>query len=86
MSKSSLDILIGEIYRHIDWPRYRVDEILPDATWYETTWKIWKSVKYEQLEAWGAYPSWTIWVRRVEDFLDTVEIDGQPRKIFEFIK
>lgn len=80
------DILIGWTYKHIDWPKYKVYEILPDATWYETTWGIWKSVKYEQLDAWEAYPAWTIWVRKIEDFLGTVEVEGQQKNIFELIR
>ncbi len=86
MNESNLDIIIGGIYKRIDWLRYRVEEIHPDATWYETTWKLSKSVRYEQLDASASYPSGTMRVRKIEDFLDTVEVDGQQRNIFELIK
>ena len=78
-------IEIGWTYQHIDWPTYMVKEILPDATWYEISWKIWKTVKYEQLEAWKSYPSGTIWTRKLEDFLWIVEVEGQVKRIFELI-
>ena len=85
MSNITENILIDGIYTHIDWPRYKVKEILPDATWYESSWNVSKSVRYEQLDAWDSFPVWTIWVRKVEDFLWTVERGGEQIKIFELV-
>lgn len=77
------DVVIGWVYKHIDWPIYKVYEILPDATGYESSGSIWKSVRYEQLEDWASYPAGTIWVRRLEDFLGTANRGGEEKDIFE---
>lgn len=85
MDKPSSNIVIGWIYGHIDGPRYKVEGFFPDATWYESSWKVSESVRYEQLDAGESFPAGTIWVRKVEDFLWTVEVDGEQKQIFELI-
>ncbi len=78
------DVIIGWTYKHVGGHRYRVLEILNDATWYEWNWNAWKTVKYIQLDKWN-FPAWTVWHRRLEDFQWVVEVGWEVRKIFELI-
>lgn len=76
-------IIIGWIYKHVSWTKYRVESIWLDATWYEETWEVWENIKYTQLKAWS-YPKWTIWNRRKENFLWITKVKWKISRIFEF--
>ena len=77
-------IKTGTTYLHVpSGKRYRVIDLLPDATGYEKTHEVGESVRYEQLDDGEKFPAGTIWVRRVEDFLGKTIVDGREVNIFE---
>lgn len=52
------NVIIGEIYKHRLGIRYRIEEILLDATGYEKTGKLSKTIIYVQLDE-GKFPAGT---------------------------
>ncbi len=81
------DLIIWGKYKHFpDWGIYRVDNVKLDATGYEETWKIWKTVLYTQLTDGEKYLAWTEWTRKLEDFVNgVVKINWEVKDKFELI-
>lgn len=68
----------GEIYYHSSnkQNKYIVLGIHPDATLYEETGKVERTVRYMQLYT-GSYPRGTIWTRELGDFTSSTHKERQ---------
>lgn len=76
---------MGAVYRHCEGLSYRVLQLVPDATGYETTRSVQGStVIYEQLEN-GKFPAGTVWARSEADFLGQTMVEGKPKETFELL-
>ena len=69
------EIRLNGTYKHRSGMTYRVDELLHDATGYESSGRVTPAVLYTQLGD-GSFPKGTRWTRSQEDF----------RKNFELLK
>ena len=70
----------GQIWRHIDGPTYRVDEIDKeprDTTFYESHGVLARTVRYTQLEDGENFPAGTVWKRPDIIFVGGVMANGQ---------
>lgn len=82
--KNEREIVIGGRYRHIEGTEYTVEEVILDATNYEETGKLEKTVTYTQQVA-GHYPVGTKYARRLGDFLGQTEHNGEMVNKFELV-
>jgi hypothetical protein len=68
MEKPVYNIQEGAIYQHPEGLRYRVKQLVLDATNCESGAEIKPYVYYAQLDQ-GHYPVGTTWVRELQDFM-----------------
>ncbi len=78
------DVWPGDTYEHCMGGTYRVIDFGQDATGYEETGAVTRTVVYEQLSNGKAYPAGTVWTRSLHEFINgTTEIDGELVPIFK---
>lgn len=66
--KTGVSTQVGKTYRHKAGLLYRAEEVVLDATGYESGVQPHRIVVYTQLDP-GDYPAGTRWVREEADFL-----------------